>query len=69
MGRIKNARAQADLNRMRRGATYRAITATTDVTGEYLGVQTTHGVWSLLFRHDRGTDSIPVPTIESIEAA
>lgn len=61
--------APTDLNHLRRGVTYRAVTATISSTGEYLGVETTHGVWSILLRHERGTESIPVGQIESIAAA
>jgi hypothetical protein len=49
--------------------TYLAVTARGSATGEYLGVETSHGVWSILLRHDRGTDSIPLLRIESIAAA
>jgi hypothetical protein len=61
--------APTDLNRLERGMTYRAVTATVNATGEYLGVETTHGVWSILLRHDRGTESIPMFRIKSIAAA
>lgn len=61
--------APTDLNHLRRGATYCAVTATANATGEYLGVETTHGVWSILLRHERGTESIPFFRIESIAAA
>ena len=57
------------LNQLRRGATYVAVTATSNATGEYLGVETTHGVWAILLRHECGTDSIPLASIESIVAA
>lgn len=71
---LNNRRASAqthhpDLNHLRRGTTYRAVTATGQATGEYLGVETTHGVWSILLRHTRGTESIPFLRIESIAAA
>ena len=58
-----------DLNHLRCGVTYRAVTAKGHATGEYLGVETTHGVWSILLRHDRGTESIPFLRIVSIAAA
>jgi hypothetical protein len=61
--------ALSDLNHLRRGATYRAVTATDNATGEYLGVETTRGVWSILLRDERGTASIPFFRIESIVAA
>ena len=58
-----------DLNHLRWGQRYCAVTATGQATGEYVGVETTHGVWSILLRHNRGTDSIPFLRIESIAAA
>ena len=58
-----------DLNHLRRGVTYRAVTATGHATGEYLGVETAHGVWSILLHHDRGTESIPFLRIVSIGTA
>jgi hypothetical protein len=72
MQRIRSASSKTyhpDLNRLRWGVTYRAVTATGHATGEYLGVETTHGVWSILLRHDRGTESIPLSRIEAIAAA
>jgi hypothetical protein len=60
---------QPDLNHLRWGVRYRAVTATGHATGEYLGIETAHGVWSILLRHERGTESIPVLRIESIAAA
>ncbi len=61
--------APTDLNQLTRGVTYRAVTAGGDATGEYLGVETTYGVWSILLRHERGTESIPFFRVESIAAA
>ena len=58
-----------DLNHLRWGVTYRAVTATGNATGEYLGVETAHGVRSILLHHDRGTESIPFLRIVSIAAA
>ena len=58
-----------ELNHLRWGATYRAVTATGYATGEYLGVETAHGVWSILLHHDRGTESIPFSRIVYIAAA
>ena len=63
------AQEHTDFNHLKRGETYRAVTATVSATGEYLGVETTHGVWSILLRHDLGTESIPRFTIETIAAA
>jgi hypothetical protein len=58
-----------NLNHLRWGVTYRAITASGDATGEYLGVETAHGVWSILLHHDHGTESIPLSRIDAIAAA
>lgn len=66
---ISPSTAVTDLNRLKCGDTYRAVTPTGAATGEYLGVETTHGVWSILLRHNRGTDSIPFSRLQSIAAA
>ncbi len=66
---IAPSMAPTDLNSLRCGSIYRAVTATGAATGEYLGVATTHGVWSILLRHNRGTDSIPFSRLQSIAAA
>lgn len=60
---------QTNLNHLRSGGTYCAVTSNGSTTGEYLGVETVHGVWSILLRHDLGYDSIPFSHIESIAAA
>jgi hypothetical protein len=52
-----------------RGSTYRVATPTRDTTGEYLGVETGHGVWSILLRHAHGIDSIPYSQIRSVRRA
>ena len=54
------------INDLTYGDTYRAITTTGSTTGEYLGVETTRGVWSVLLRHRRGTESIPITEIKSV---
>lgn len=54
------------LNHLKYGDTYRAITTAGSTTGEYLGVETTRGVWSVLLRDRRGTESIPITQIESV---
>lgn len=66
---IAPSMAHVDLNHLQRGVRYSAVTSTANATGEYLGVQTTHGVWSILLRNERGTESIPVVWIESIASA
>ena len=40
------------LNELRRGTTYRATTHGGTTVGEYLGLETPHGVRALLLRHD-----------------
>lgn len=55
------------LNKLRRGRKYRAATADGHTTGEYLGVETTHGVWSMLLRHRHGTASIPLARVTALE--
>lgn len=68
--RAASSKAQnPDLSHLRWGVTYRAVTATGHATGEYLGVETTHGVWSILLHHNHGTESIPFSRIVSIAAA
>lgn len=57
-----------DLNRLRRGSTYRAVTRQGSTTGEYLGMETAHGDRAVLLRHGRGTASIAVDTLTSIAA-
>lgn len=66
---IAPPKALTDFNHLKCGDTYHAVTATGICTGEYLGVETTHGVWSILLRHHCGTDSIPFSQIESVVAA
>ena len=60
---------QANLNQLRRGATYRARTARGRVTGEYLGMEMLYGDLAILLRHDEGTASIPVDSVRSIQRA
>jgi hypothetical protein len=55
-----------DLNHLRRGARYDAITAGGSARGEYLGIETAFGDWSILLRHSRGTTSIAVDDLSSI---
>ncbi len=56
-------------NDLRYGAVYRATTPAGVRIGEYLGVETTHGVWSILLRHESGTDSVPFSHIEAVVPA
>lgn len=59
-------RAPADLNHLRVGASYEVVTPTGSKTGQYLGVETTHDVWSVLLRRVTGIDSIRFSLIESM---
>ena len=58
-----------DLNELRRGTTYRATTHGGSTVGEYLGLETPHGVRALLLRHDRGTASIPLRNVTALDRA
>lgn len=53
-------------NDLRRGATYRATTRLGTTTGEYLGMETPHGVRAMLLRHQAGTASIPFRTVTAL---
>lgn len=55
-----------DLNQLRRGSTYRAVTSHSITTGEYLGIETAHGDRAVLLRHRSGTASIAIETLTSI---
>ncbi len=60
-----------NLNHLRRGAIYRAITATGSAVGEYLGMEALYGDRAILLRNASGTESIyrhDVVAIESIAA-
>lgn len=59
-------RAPADLNHLRVGATYEVVTSTGSTRGVYLGVETTHDMWSVLLRHTAGIASIRFTLIESM---
>ncbi len=61
--------ALAALNELRYGDVYCAVTSAGDTTGEYLGVETSHGVWSILLRNEFGTDSVPFSRIEAVAPA
>lgn len=55
-----------DLNHLRRGATYRAITRNSIIVGEYLGIEVPHGDRSILIRRDETTESIALDEVTSI---
>lgn len=59
-------RAHADLNHLTVGDTYEVVTAAGRMIGQYLGVETTHDVWSVLLRQATGIDSIRFSLIESM---
>ena len=63
------ANAARIFNHLRYGQKYRAITRLGTATGEFLGVETPHGDWALLFRHSAGTESIPLADVHSITPA
>lgn len=65
----KRGDSASKINNLRRGARYRAATVHGDTTGEYLGVETMHGIWSMLLRHAGGTDSIPLASLITVESA
>ncbi len=55
------------LNHLRRGATYRVTTQRRSTAGEYLGMESPHGDRAILLRHSKGTDSIPLLHVTSVE--
>ena len=58
-----------DLNHLRLGTTYDAVTSRGLARGEYLGIETGHGEWSILLRHAGGTTSIAVDDLSAVIAA
>lgn len=58
-----------DLNHLRLGATYAAVTRHGRAWGEYLGIETAHGDWSILLRRAGRTASIAVDDLDSITPA
>ena len=54
------------INQLRTGATYRATTRNGTATGEYLGMETPHGVRAILLQHPAGTHSIPLRDVTCI---
>lgn len=60
---------QANLNQLRRGATYQARTNCERFTGEFLGMEMLYGDFAILLRNAEGTSSIPVDSVRSIRQA
>jgi len=58
--------ATRDLNHLRRGTTYRATTPDGAATGEYLGMETSHGDRAILLRRRSGTTAVELATVTSI---
>lgn len=58
-----------NLNHLRRGASYRAITSHGSTTGEYLGMEAPHGDRAILLRHARRTESIPLCDVTGLGPA
>lgn len=56
-----------DAKNLKLGNTYRATTSTGSSIGEYLGMETPYGEWSILLRHPTGTESIAVNNVLSVE--
>ena len=56
-----------DANNLKLGNTYRATTSAGSATGEYLGMETPYGEWSILLRHRAGTESIAVNDVLMVE--
>jgi len=56
-----------DLNDLRRGGTYRAITPQSIIVGEYLGIEAPHGDRAILIRRSGGTESISIDEVTSIQ--
>ena len=57
-----------DLNNLRRGVIYRAITEAGTAVGEYLGMEALYGDRAVMLRHATGTESIYRHDIVSIAA-
>ena len=58
-----------DLNQLRTGNVYRARTSHGTIVGEYLGIETSHGDWSILLRHRAGTESLGLDGVLAVSAA
>ena len=58
--------APANIHHLTRGARYRAITPTSDTTGEYIGMESPFGDRAILLRHASGTASIDLTDLTTI---
>jgi hypothetical protein len=58
-----------DLNHLRLGSTYDAVTSRGLARGEYLGIETSHGEWAILLRNAGGTTSIGVADLSAVTPA
>ena len=54
------------LNDLHRGGIYRAITASGTAIGEYLGIETPHGIKAILLRNNDGTTSLAIDDVTSV---
>jgi hypothetical protein len=57
-----------DINYLKRGSIYRVDTRDGVVTGEYLGIETPFGEWSILIRRSSRTESISLRQVTSVYA-
>lgn len=61
--------ADTDLNHLRRGNSYRLVTARGHIIdGEYLGIEVVYDIWCLLVKAPERTHSIPTADVRRIEA-
>lgn len=62
--------AMIDINHLRIGGIYQAVTHGGRIaSGEYLGIEVTHGDWMIILRDQAGSDSIPVDGLVSVSGA
>jgi hypothetical protein len=59
--------AKVNLNHLRRGVTYRAVTASGAATGKYIGMEEMYGDRAILLRSAGGYESIYQLDIVAIE--
>ena len=64
----RTSERSADLNHLRRGSSYLAVTCNGAEAGEYLGMESGHGDRAILLRSRVGTVSILLQAITSIRA-
>ncbi|MGH8911410.1 MAG: hypothetical protein ACRDVD_02780 [Acidimicrobiia bacterium] len=64
---LSRSAATININHLRHGATYRAITHCGSMAvGEYLGIEVIYDDWRILLRHRGGTESIAVAELASV---